>query len=1252
MVRVKSILNIAIVVMTIACSACGNKPVSSSSPVTPTLSPDTSLQVNTYPPLRDDGRTIRFIRYGVEDGLSQNSIQVIFQDRNGFLWIGTQDGLDRFDGYTFEVFRPDPNDSSTISGRNITSIIQGKDGAIWVGTSQGLSRYDPALGKFSRYFHDDSNANSLINNDVQALFQDSQGMIWVGTSSGLDQLDPADGRIKRQSLPGDSSTGASIYSITTFYQDHHGILWIGTNKGLFGYDSKNQKYQVYGTGSNGAGITFDSISSIQGDSQNTLWIGTSHGLIELDPSSDHPSLFSHTELDPASLIDNGVLTDYIDRAGELWIGTSGGLDRFDPQDQHFIHYRNDPVDATSLSSDLVGAIFEDRGGVLWFGTLDGGLNKYDRSQDEFAFYHHINHDPQSLSGDVISTITPSPNGTIWIGSYRQGLNLFDPVTGQSDHFVNDPANPDSLLSNEVVSTYVDNRRTLWVGTDEGLDRLDSGSSKFIHYVPSAASPNTSIPSGPIFAILQDNRSTYWIGTSHGIRMFNPDTGVFNPFISPSGNVSGLADGAVRAIYQDRSGAIWFGTDAQGLFRLDINTGILDQFKTEPGSASSFTDAPVLDIYEDSRGIIWIATDGGGLNRYNPADDTFTQYLHRNGLPSDIVYGILEDRSGFLWLSTDFGLSKFDLTTGQFDNFTVEDGLQGNQFENSAYANGNDGRMFFGGNHGLTVFDPAEIVKDQYVPPVEITGIHMANGQFVDPSLTAKAQNEVTISYPQNSFSFSFTALSFSKTDRNHYKYELKGFDKGWQDAGTDKHASYTNLPAGNYTLQVLGSNSDGIWNEKGASVAINVIPPPWETWPFRGFVMAILIAVALTGYKWTTRRINAQKAELERIVHERTFALMKQNQGLEALYWADDKMLRVFTLEQVMQALVDVSVDILQADKSAVYMKTDHHGEYVVRVSRGFSPETVESLHFAENDEIAVLATSRDRPFVINDVANDSRWKRLQADIAEQLQFEDIHSLMYMPIVIQEKVLGILNVCSSKINAFDNDRQRIFAFLAQRASLSIENTRLVQQTKQLAISDERSRLAQELHDSAKQKAFAALAQLGTAKHLAKSGDNNVTDHLNEAENILADVIRDLTFLIQELYPKELKEKGLIPSLQNYIVEWESRFDIHINLSVVGERDLPFEIEKILYRVVLEGLSNIARHSHGTQADIHVIYQEQMIALELSDNGEGFDEKNITGGLGLRLIRERIESIGGNVNIQSQPGSGTRLSITVPVEITE
>ncbi len=259
---------------------------------------------------------------------------------------------------------------------------------------------------------------------------------------------------------------------------------------------------------------------------------------------------------------------------------------------------------------------------------------------------------------------------------------------------------------------------------------------------------------------------------------------------------------------------------------------------------------------------------------------------------------------------------------------------------------------------------------------------------------------------------------------------------------------------------------------------------------------------------------------------------------------------------------------------------------------------------------------------------------------------------MYMPIMLQDKVLGILNVCSSNPNAFDEDRQRIFAFLVQRAALSIENTQLVQQTKQLAVREERSRLAQELHDSAKQKTFAALAQLGAAKHLAKSADGHIADHLNEAEDILSDVIRDLTFLIQELYPKDLKEKGLIPSLQNYILEWQSRFDIRVGLTSVGERDLPFEIEQVLYRVVLEGLSNIARHSQGTQAEIQVIYEQHQVALQISDNGRGFDENTVAEGLGLRLIRERIGGIGGQVDIQSRPGGGTRLCIHVPVDRTE
>lgn len=1180
--------------------------------------------------------------------MSQSSVQAILQDNLGFLWIGTQDGLNRFDGYSFKVFRPDPGDPQSLSDSYVSSIIQGDGHVIWVGTHSGLDRYDQVTGKFNTFLHDDKDPDSLASDIVQALYLDSQGLLWVGTAQGLDALNPATGKFKHITIPNKQSLNGYISSVNVLFQDSRGILWVGTNDGLISMNLETQDIKLYQneSGDNGS-LSYNAVSSISEDKSGVLWIGTYAGLNQLQPSTGRFEHFTHSDFDPASLANNLVMATYVDRGGQLWVGTRNGLDRFQPQYKNFVHYQSDSADPSSLSDNAIDSIYEDRGGLLWIGTNNEGLNEYDRSQDKFAYYHHINGNPHSLSGDVILSILPLSSGKVWIGTYQAGLDLFDPATGQSEIYRHEPGNPDSLLSNTITALYLDRTGALWIGTSQGMDRLDHGSSKFIHYDPNTRDPN-SIPFGTIYQIYQDLQSNYWIATQQGLRRFDPTSGEFTKINSETSNSTArLNSDPVTVIYEDQSRSLWLGTRGQGIIRFNPVTQDVTNYKNGPNLEPGLSNNTILDIYGDSRGTVWVATEGG-LDRYLPEGNTFTQYLQNGGLPNDVVHGILEDTSGHLWLSTNFGISQFDPAKGTFQNYTVTDGLQSNEFNSGSFAKDAVGRMYFGGVKGLTVFDPANILTDQYIPPVALTSLTTQNGDPLTPARSPETMQGVELSYPQNSFDFSFTALSFSQMNKNQYKYKLEGFDKDWHIAGSVHQSSYTNLPGGTYTLHLQGSNSDGVWNEAGTSIEIRVIPPFWQTWLFRGLSGLLLILAVVLGYQWRERGVQAQKIELAHIIRERTSALQKRNLDLEALYSADEKMLRVLTLDQVLQALVDVAVEILQADKSAVFTQTEPHGEFTVRVSRGFNPETIPSLHLAESENIAALTSDAQAPVIVNDIMNEPDGGLKREVIIEKMAAENVNSLMFIPIKLQDTILGLFNVCSSKPGEFDEDRQRLFASLVQRTALSIENIHLFDQIMDLAIIEERNRLAQDLHDNAKQKSFAALAQLGAAKKLMEQNVTDAEKYVVEAENIVSEVIHDLTFLIQELYPRNLKERGLAGSLRDYAFEWERRSSIQLNLSVTGERTLHLEMEQAIYRIVHEGLSNIARHSQGTKADVRIEYHDQELEIQVSDNGKGFDLQRTYNGLGLRLIRERTESIGGQVDFQSQPGEGTRLSIRIPL----
>jgi ligand-binding sensor domain-containing protein/signal transduction histidine kinase len=1236
--------------LSVLLSACIPRALPLPATSTPIRDVPPSSQVVTFPPIKYDGAILRFEHYGLEQGLSQSTVLSLLQDQRGFLWIGTQDGLNRFDGYSFKVFSPDPGDPDALSGNEIFSIIQG-DGGLWLGTSGGLNWYDQETGKFRRWVHHNQDPSSLINNVVEVVLEDSRGILWVGTRGGLDTFDSATRKFTHiPVLTGLSEDGRAPW-IHALYEDREGNLWIGTDDGLVRYEIETGEFRTFRNDSqNDHSLSFNEVTAIAEDQEGFLWVGTHYGLNRLDASGEQFTRFLHSSSDAASLIDNDVQVLYVDRSGQLWIGTRQGLDRFDPSEQKFIHYQNDPANPASLGDSHILSMYEDRGGVLWIGTYGGGLNMHDRAQDRFAHFQHVNIDPQSLSGNIIFPIVPSPSGKIWIGTHGAGLNLFDPETGRAQHFRHDPAKPYSLHSDVVLSLLLDPDGTLWVGTDQGLDRLDPNSSKFVHYVPDAR-VQTSIPFGKVYKIYRDRQSRYWIGTSKGIRVFDPRTGEFTRMDADPTDSMHLANGPARVIYQDRRGMLWFGTDTHGLFRYDPVTRQLEHFEHDAEITGSISSNTIMDVYEDRQGRIWVATFGGGLNQFLPEENTFVSFQKKQGLPSNVVYGILEDEKGYLWLSTNLGISRFDPATTSFENFTAQDGLQGNEFNASAFARDEKGKMYFGGMNGLTVFTPAEITKQLYLPPVALTSLTLPDGQPISTAGPPESLREVTLSYPHNSFDLSFAALSFSKAAGNQYRYKLEGFDRDWHNAGVERRGSYTNLPGGNYTLHIQAGSSDGVWNEQGATLNITVVPPFWQTWPFRVLVGAVITMIAFVTYRWRIRGMQAQKMELERIIQERTQVLKRQNLDLQALYSADEKMLRMLTQDEVLQTLVDVAVDVLQADKSVVFTQIPGCKDYLVRVWRGFRSKIIHSPAFVRSQQTILCQVAADKPLIIRDIEKDLEWEGEKSEIIWIMCEEQVRSLLYIPIKVQNSVLGVLNVCSSVPGAFDEDRQRLFTSLVQRAALSIENTRMFERTRHMAILDERNRLAQELHDSAKQKAFAALALVGAAKKKVMNGGDQAAENLLEAEKTVSEVIHELTFVIQESYPRGLKERVLAASVRDYAYTWASRYSIQLDLSILHERRLPLHIEQVLYRILQEGLSNIARHSKATQAEVQIVYQEQAIQIQIRDNGRGFDPSKTSSGLGLHLIHERLESIGGQVEIQSSSG-GVCLHIRAPVQAAE
>ncbi|MBU0490823.1 MAG: response regulator [Chloroflexi bacterium] len=864
--------------------------------IAPTLSPAASPPLTMTAPGEPDptsppsyplvpGDDIRFECILPDEGLSQSVVQAIVQDRKGFLWFGTQDGLNRYDGYEFVVYKHDPEDPGSLSNNHVWALVEDDQGRLWIGTAGGgLDMWDWQTGQFIHHRHVPTDTHSLSDDTVLSVYLDREGVLWVGTQAGgLNRLDPATGQFTHYRHDPADPTSLSDDNVQSIYQDREGVLWVGTQAGgLNRLNPASGQFTPYRH--NPADLTSlseDNVQSIHEDREGVLWIGTNTGgLNRFDRATGRFIRYQHTAIDPHSLSYDNVFDIYEDREGVLWIATmGGGLNRLDRATGRFIHYRNDPNDPHSLSGDMVQTLYQDRGGILWSGMFGMGLCKYDRQKEKFAHYRNNPADPHSLSNNGVWSIYEDRDGTYWIGT-ANGLNRFDRATGRFTRYQNDPTDPYSLGENNVLSVCQDREGMLWVGTvGGGLNRLDPATGRFTRYRNDPRDPH-SLSNDNIMVVYVDRAGVLWAGSSMGgLNRLDPDTGRFTRYMHDPTDPYSLSNDAIASVYQDREGVFWIGTFSDGLNRFEPDTGHFTSHRNDPADPNSLSNNTVLTVHEDKEGILWIGTFGGGLNRFDRATGIFTQYREKDGLPNDSIYGILEDDQGFFWISTNKGLSRFDPRTETFKNYDAGDGLQSDEFNQNAYYKSNSGELFFGGINGFNAFYPQDVRDSSYIPSIVVTDFRLFNESVKvggdSPLNKPVAETRVIeLSYEQDFFSFEFAALDYSAPAKNQYAYMMDGLDKDWNYVdSTRRFAGYTSVPPGDYTFRVKGTNSDGVWNEEGTAIRITITPPFWETWWFRILAAGLVIGGVLGFFAWRIRSIEGQRRRLEIQVQERTSEL-------------------------------------------------------------------------------------------------------------------------------------------------------------------------------------------------------------------------------------------------------------------------------------------------------------------------------------------------------------------------------------------
>jgi ligand-binding sensor domain-containing protein/signal transduction histidine kinase len=793
----------------------------------------------------------------IEQGLSQSTVFSIAQDKRGFMWFGTNDGLNKYDGYKMTVFKPDPGDPNSLCGNRVFSIFEDSGGDLWIGTDGGLNKFIREKEIFKHYTFDGKNSNSIPDNHVTCIKEDKDGFLWIGTNNGLAKFDK-----KKNSFTVFKNSRGDKFSLSNnfvwaIHNDKDGFLWIGTDSLLNKLDKKTGKFYRFNfAGNEPKRIARNTIFAICEDNNNCLWIATRSGLNIFDKKKETFTRVQNAPQNPNSLNQDNIYSLLIDKSKNLWVGTlGGGLNRLErnnsPADKkkryEFIHYTHDSRFPSSLSNNYVWSLFEDKAGALWVGT-DIGLNKYDPLLEKFIVYRNNPFSQNSLCGNVVTSILEDRTGLLWIGT-NHGLDTYNRQTGNFTHYINNPQNKNSLSNNFIRSICEDKNGVIWIGTNGGgLNKYNRQTNSFKKYTYDPLNPE-SISDDKVISICQDKEGILWLGTLGGLNKFDPAAEKFTRYKNDPRNNNSLSHNYIFSVFEDSKGYLWIGT-TYGLNRYDKKQNVFTRFLTEPGNTYSISNNLVMSIHEDRYGNIWAGTNGG-LNKYDRSKGRFYHYTEKDILFNDVIYGILEDSNGCLWLSTNKGLAQFNPATNYVKNYTKEDGLQSNQFSTGAYYKNAKGKMFFGGINGMNEFAPDNIIKNNYIPPVVFTDFQISNksiktngAQFLINSITET--KEIQLTYRENVFSFEFAALSYTLPQENEYSYMMEGFDKDWIKSGNRRFVTYTNLDPGNYIFKVRGANNDGVWNTKGISIIIHISPPFWKTWWFIILSAAfILLIIAL-----------------------------------------------------------------------------------------------------------------------------------------------------------------------------------------------------------------------------------------------------------------------------------------------------------------------------------------------------------------------------------------------------------------------
>ncbi len=1192
-----------------------------------------------------------FARLGSRDGLASDTVYAITQDRAGFIWLATGDGLNRYDGSRFVLFEHDPQGNDVIADSSISTMILDRQGRIWVGTwGGGADIIDPVSGAIENLRRDEAAREGIGDDRVQTLFEDASGAIWIGTfSGGLTRLDRPNGSMLRWHT-GSPSRPLSNDRVWALAQSGDGAIWVGTGRGLdrlSGTDSVEHLEP----------FANDTIRALLTDRTGQLWIATERTIARIDPRSRALIRDAAASALEAALSVELVTQLFEDEGGAIWIGTqASGVFRFDPARGSVEHFEPDPARTGRLSHANVRSFFEDRSHVLWIGTRGGGVNRLDLKPAKFHALTNDPTDPRSLSPGAAAFIEDA-SGDIFVAT-DDGIDRFD----RESHAITHLWQSDSPMRSvrDATSFFRDSRGTLWAGTwSTGLYRFDA--DQRVTRYEASGEPPLRLSSNRISEILEGRGGEIWVATAGGLDRIDPDRGVVMSYRNDPSDPRSLSENFVTTLFIDRAGTLWVGTDNAGLNHFDAASSTFSHFRRIPEVETSLSSDRIRMLHEDGDGILWIAT-GNGLNHLDPHTGTVRRYFAKDGLAHSRISSIVPDGEGMFWLGTPRGVTRFDPRNGKTRNYTIDDGLHasgvGGGFRDA------HGIIYFGGSAGMTWFDPAVVRDNPRSPPVVLTRFWKGTSS-AGPSLEIPKSAPIELSHEEDVFTFEFAALDFTPPERNRYTYMLEGLDRSWIDAGNRRSASYSAVRPGRYTFRVKAANADGVWNEEGASVELVITPPYWQTPWFRALVLLAVLALIYALHRMRIRGVEAARLQLEQEIRERTRDLRETNEQLQKMQAIVESINAETHFEKVLELILRITRALPSVDHAMALVHDPATGLYQVQAALGWELQEVSRIALSD-EQVRTMYLEEARE-VLEDVYLVERSDRSS------------RSMVIVEVREKERAEGFLIFENPAAGASVDPRDlRLLAKLKEPIASAFIKARMLDQLEQLnesktefigiAAHDLRGPLGvivgwvTIVMDQIERGVAARDAVL---KHLAlvkRSGETMV--------QLVSDLL-DISSIESGKVEAQKTREQLVAILEGCIASHElvaEKKSIRLVLDEPAELPSVLVDQRMIKEVIDNLVSNAIKYtSPGGEVRVSCERFDGELVTHVRDTGQGLTEddmKNVfrtfkrlsakpTGGetstgLGLAIVKKIVEVHGGRVWVESAEGVGSTFSFSLPV----